>query len=83
MQVENEVALKLLFRESRARVGIIYAYDLFQVALQLPPRPRWGPNTQRTQSESSTTPALKRPRHARQSPTLSQLLLPGINGCGP
>lgn len=36
MQVENEVALKLLFRESRARVGIIYAYDLFQVALQLP-----------------------------------------------
>lgn len=35
MQVENEVSLKLLFRESRAHVGIIYAYDLFQVALQL------------------------------------------------
>lgn len=50
MQVENEVALKLLFRESRARVGIIYAYDLFQVALQLPTWPGWGPNTQRTQS---------------------------------
>lgn len=36
MQVENEVALKLLSRGSRARVGIIYAYDLFQAALQLP-----------------------------------------------
>lgn len=36
MQVENEVALKLLSRESRACVGKIYAYDLFQVALQLP-----------------------------------------------
>lgn len=37
MQVENEVALKLLFRESRAGVGIIYAYDLFQVALSFLP----------------------------------------------
>lgn len=36
MQVENVVALKLLSRESRACVGIIYAYDPFQVALQLP-----------------------------------------------
>lgn len=51
MQVENEVALKLLFRESSARVGIIYAYDLFQVALQLPTWPGWGPSTQRTQSD--------------------------------
>lgn len=53
MQVENEVALKLLFSESSAGVGIIYAYDLFQVALQLPTWPGWGPNTQRTQSDHS------------------------------
>ena len=42
MQVENEVALKLLSRESGACIGIniIYAYDLFQVVLQLPTQPR-------------------------------------------
>lgn len=31
MQVENEVALKLLSRESSACVGIVYASDRFQV----------------------------------------------------
>ena len=42
MQVENEVVLKLLSRESRVCVGIIYACGLFQVAR----RRRKGPRSQ-------------------------------------